>query len=90
MKRHLQKISITLDPALVDDLDAVSKRLGISRSALIGECLPEALGFMRQLLDTVPVNPTPEDVVRFRGESAGVVRQRVEQLKGIADDLFAE
>ncbi|MNN15155.1 hypothetical protein D3C81_1282530 [compost metagenome] len=89
MNRNLRKISITVPPALLDDLDYVAGRLGVSRSALIAEVLPETLGIMRAMLAQVPLNPTPEDVLRFRGESAELVRQKIESLKGMSDDLFA-
>lgn len=90
MRRNLSKISITVPPELVADLDYVSGRLGVSRSALISEILPESLGFMRSMLEQVPLNPTPEDVLRFRGDSAELVRGKIESLKGMTDDLFAK
>lgn len=89
MNRNLKKISVTLPPEIVADLDYVSKRLGVSRSALIAQTLPDGLSFMRGLLVDVPENPTPEDVIQFRGSSADQIRERIEQLKGMADDLFA-
>lgn len=90
MRRNLSKISITVPPELVADLDYVSGRLGVSRSALISEVLPESLSVMRTMLEQVPLNPTPEDVLRFRGESADLVRSKIESLKGMTDDLFAK
>lgn len=90
MRRNLSKISITVPPELVADLDYVSGRLGVSRSALISEILPESLVIMRTMLEQVPLNPTPDDVLRFRGESAELVRGKIESLKGMTDDLFAK
>lgn len=89
MNRNLKKISVTLPPELVADLDYVSGRLGVSRSALIAQTLPEGLGFIRDLLTAIPENPTPEDVIQFRGSSAEQIRVRIEQLKGVADDLLS-
>ena len=88
MKRNLQKISITLDPELLQDADAVAARLGISRSALIAECLSDNLHIMKRLLAGVPIDPVSRDVLRLRGESADIVRARLESLKGMADDLL--
>lgn len=88
MRRNLSKISITIPPELLADLDYVSGRLGVSRSALIAEVLPEALGFMRGMLEQVPLNPTPDDVLRFRGESAELVRQKIDSIREMGDDLF--
>lgn len=90
MRRNLSKISITIPPELLADLDYVSGRLGVSRSALIAEVLPEALGFMRGMLEQVPLNPTPDDVLRFRGESAELVRQKIDSIREMGDDLFSE
>jgi antitoxin component of RelBE/YafQ-DinJ toxin-antitoxin module len=90
MKRNLQKISITIDPELLADADRVAARIGISRSALIADCLADNLQIMRRLLEGVPLDPVSPDVRRLRGESADTVRERLDQLKGMADDLFAK
>lgn len=90
MRRNLSKISITIPPELLADLDYVSGRLGVSRSALIAEVLPDALTFMRKLLEQVPLNPTPEDALRFRGESAEIIKQKIESIRGMGDDLFSD
>lgn len=87
---QLRKVSLALDPALVSDLDYVSGRLGISRSALVGQLLGEAVSPMREIFEQIPLSPTPADVVRFRGESAKVVEARLAELQGIAHDLFAD
>lgn len=89
MKRNLSKISVTMPPELVESLDHIAGRLGVSRSALVAGFLEEAVGTLRPLLDTVPISPTEADLIRFRGESEQVVRQRLESLKGLIDDLFA-
>lgn len=90
MRRNLSKISITIPPELLADLDYVSGRLGVSRSALIAEVLPEALGVMRTMLEQVPLNPAPDDVLRFRGESAELVREKIDSIREMSDDLFAK
>jgi len=90
MDRNLRKISVTLPPDLVADLDYVSRRLGVSRSALMAQLLPDGISALRDLLVSVPENPTPEDIVRFRGDSAAEIRRRVEDLKGLADDLLSD
>lgn len=90
MKRNLQKISITIDPELLADADRVAARIGISRSALIADCLADNLHIMKRLLEGVALDPISRDVLRLRGESADAVRERLDQLKGMADDLFAK
>lgn len=87
--RNLKKISVTVSPELAADLDHVAGRLGVSRSAIISELLAAPVSDMRAMLDQLPLNPTPADVVRFRGASAEVVRDRLSNLQGIAHDLFS-
>lgn len=84
-----RKVSLALDPDLVDTLDYIAGRMGISRSALAGHLLGEVAGTMRELLEQVPLSPTPADVVRLRGESAKIVEDRINELHGIANDLFS-
>lgn len=90
MRRNLSKISVTVPPELVADMDYVASRLGVSRSALIAGILPEALHSMRSMLEQVPLNPSPDDVLRFRGESAELVRQKIDSLKDMGDDLLGK
>lgn len=85
-----RKISVSLSGSLVDDLDYISARMGVSRSAIISEFMADALSEARRVFELVPPNPTPADVVRMRGESEEVIRQRLASLQGIADDLFSE
>ncbi len=85
-----RKISVSLSGSLVDDLDYISARMGVSRSAIISEFMADALSEARRVFELVPPNPTPADVVRMRGESEAVIRQRLASLQGIADDLFSK
>lgn len=87
---HLQKVSLALDPTVVSDLGYITSRLGVSRSALVNNLLGEAIPTMRKLLEQVPLSPTPADAVRFRGDSAVIVQERITDLQGIADDLFSK
>lgn len=85
-----RKISLSLESQLVDDLDYVSRRLSISRSALVSQLLSEAIPPTRKIMEKVPESPTALDVVRLRGESAGIVAERMEQLHRITNDLFSK
>lgn len=87
---HLQKVSLALDPGVVSDLGYITSRMGVSRSALVNHLLGDAIPTMRKLLEQVPLSPTPADVVRFRGDSAVIVQERIADLQGIADDLFSK
>ena len=85
-----RKISVSLDAKLVDDLNFMSARMGVSRSAIISEIMADAIGEARRLFELIPPNPTPTDIVRMRGESEEVVRKRLASLQGIANDLFSK
>lgn len=86
----MRKITISVPPGLVDDLDYLAGRMGVSRSAIISEVLSGSLEEMRAIMEQVPENPTQADVLRMRGDSAELVRQRLASLQGIANDLFAK
>lgn len=75
-----RKISVSLAAQLVDDLDYLSGRMGVSRSAILSELLVGVVAETRRVLELVPPNPTPADVLRMRGESEEVVRQRLASL----------
>lgn len=90
MQRKLSKISITLEPELLDDLAYLVDRTGVSRSAIISSLLAETVPPMRKLLEQVPINPSPSDVVRFRGASADIIRERLESLRALDGDLFSQ
>lgn len=87
-KQH--KVTLSLAPQLVEDLDYLAERTGVSRSALVSEILAEPIGEMRRLMAMIPPSPTPSDVLRLRGASADVIRERLASLQGIADDLFSK
>lgn len=84
------KVSLSLPPSLVTNLDYLSARLGVSRSALVGHLLDDGVAELRKLLEVIPPNPTPADVLRLRGQSEEAIRARLEHLKGMTDDLFSK
>lgn len=79
----VKRVSVTLLPALVADLDAVASRLGISRSAFLSALLPDVLSELRTVLDLLPPSDSPDDVRRFRGASADYVRSRVDSIRAL-------
>lgn len=87
---NLRKISISIPDALVLDLDYLAMRTGTSRSAIISEFLADGALQARKLLELIPPSPTPADLVRMRGQSEAVVRERLSSLQGMADDLFSD
>lgn len=84
------KVSLALDPEVVSSLDYLTKRLAVSRSAMVSELLLEALPAMVELFRLIPESPTAQDLVRFRGESASVVQRRMSLLKQAQPDMFKE
>lgn len=86
---NLRKITISVPPDLVGHLDYLSKRIGVSRSALISQLLDEPVASMSELIREIPENPSPEDSLRFRGSSEELIRKRLEAAKRLADDLFS-
>jgi hypothetical protein len=87
-KPKMAKIAMSLPPAIVADLDYLSSRLGFSRSALAAELLAEPLTEMRTVIALIPPNPTPSDLLRARGASQDIIRQRLENATRLSDDLF--
>lgn len=85
----MSKISVSLPSTLVDDLDYLAGRTGVSRSALIGQLLSEAASEVRKILELVPPNPTPAEMLRMRGASEESIRRRLESVKGMTDDLLS-
>jgi len=45
-----------------------------------------ALADMRRLLESLPDNPDPDDVVRFRGASVDLVSDRVKHFEQLVED----
>ena len=85
-----RKVSLSLDATLVSNLDYLSARMSVSRSALVTQLLLDGVAHMRRLVEVIPPNPTPADLVRMRGESIEEVRARIGSLKSLENDLFSE
>jgi len=77
----LARTSFTLPPAMLRDLDYVSGRLGVSRSAFLSSIAAPALSDIRTLLEGMPGLPESSDALRFRGESIALVRMRLDSLE---------
>lgn len=86
---EIRRVSISLPVSLVSDLDYISQRLGISRSAFLAQMLSSAdLPGIRALLSHIPEQPTDGDVRRFRGDSKAYVAQQMEKLVSMQGGLF--
>lgn len=89
----MPRTSLTLPAETLEDVKFVSRRLGITRSALISELLVDVLGPLKSMLLCIPEDPadmSPDDVKRLRGESADIIRSRIKELKEQDHDLFSD
>jgi len=88
----LKKVTFSIPKGLHDDLKYISRRMGVSSSALITNMNVEPIHDMRQLLELLPENPSPEDIVRSRGASVAKVKERIANLQILGDssDLFSD
>lgn len=86
----MSKISVSLPQSLVSDLDYVANRMGVSRSAVLSQFLTEAASDARRVLELIPPNPTPAELLRMRGQSEDLIRERLDQVQGMTNDLFSK
>lgn len=94
----VRKVTVSLPPDVVDQLDFVSSRLRCSRSALLSEVLGHSMPALVQLASCIPEvgqDVTEVDARRLRGVSAAVIGEQVRKLlemsEGVGqDDLFSK
>lgn len=87
----VRKVTVSLPPSVVDDLDFIASRMRISRSALLsgvlGECVPGLLAVAKCVPAEGDVGE--DDVRRARGASAEIIGEKIKLLlAGGEDDLF--
>jgi len=88
----MRKLSVSVPSMVVEDMDYITGRMKISRSALISNLINSPVHDMRVLLESIPDNPSPEDIIRSRGASADLVKKRLTEINQLVDgdDLFSE
>lgn len=74
------RTSLSLPADLAVNLNLLSKRMGITQSALVAALLSEALPSLSRLLDAVPETDDPDSIRRFRGKSVEIVLDQVREL----------
>ena len=79
------RLTLSIPDDVVAMLDAVSSRLGVSRSAVGAELLRDELLRLKPLLPLYPIAAVLPDPVRLRGESVLVVRERLSRLRSASD-----
>lgn len=88
MSEKMVRMSFTVPPSLRSDLDYLSSRLGVTKSALVTELMAGPLQDLRSLVELVPDNPTEEDVLRARGVSNELIAERLRAYRKLEGDLF--
>lgn len=84
------RTSFSLPPEIVRQLDYVSGRMGVTRSALVADVLGDALGPLCELLRSMPDDPPApgsDAALRARGASEDVIRGRLEALREVVGEL---
>lgn len=85
---EIRRCTMSLPSDLVDKLDKLSAVAGISRSALVAGLLGESVDVLDAMI-RVSVDPSPEGLRRFRGESVNIVNDKVASLRTLlSGDLF--
>lgn len=82
------RTSFTARPEIVADLDFLSERMGVSKSAIINDLLGDAVHYLRVLVESIPANPTHDDVLRMRGKSEEVISDLLRQYRELDQGLF--
>lgn len=88
----VRKVSVSLAPSVVEDLDFIATQMRMSRSALLSGVLEEALPGLLAVAKCVPADGdmSVQDVRRARGASAEVIGEKIRLLlAGGEDDLFS-
>lgn len=86
---QIKRVSLSLPPDLVDDVDYICARLGLSRSGFIAQLLLNLdIKSIRSVVQNVPEQPTDDDVKRFRGASEDYFREQIKRLQELQGGLF--
>lgn len=87
---NMKRASFTLPPEVIQQLDFISNRLGVSKSSIVGDFLSKGLGPICELLRAMPQDSSapPADVVRrLRGASGEQIRGELDHLRDVFDSL---
>ena len=74
---NVKRLSVSVPPEFASDLNFISRRMSVSKSAVITTLLSEGLRDFRMLLETLPPEPDDKDMSRFRGASAKMITERM-------------
>jgi predicted transcriptional regulator len=68
---QLARTTFVLQRETHDQLNRISKRLGVSRSTLVRDVLAEPVALMDKWMDAVPLEPTLDDIAAAKGMLQG-------------------
>jgi len=77
---NIKRLSLSVPPELASDLNFISRRMSISKSAVITQLVGQGLKDFRMLLEALPPEPEDTDMKRFRGASAEMITSRMESI----------
>ena len=84
---NLARTTFVLDRATADQLGYLSRRMGVSRSALVREVLAEPIATMAKLVEAVPDQPTPDDIRQLALAGLDAVHAVIDEPMGRLEDL---
>ena len=91
MADKMVRMSFTVSPQFRDDLDYVSRRMGISKSACLANLLAHPLPLMANILRDLPEESITDDLQRrriarrFRDSSVKIIEDETAKLRSIVD-----
>jgi len=77
---NVKRLSLSVPSELAADLNFISRRMSISKSAVITELVGKGLKDFRMLLEALPPEPSDTDMKRFRGTSAEMITNRMQSI----------
>lgn len=80
-----KRISLYISPEVDSDLVLLSRRMGISKSALVSNLLAIPLKDLISMFSMLPEKPDGADVLRFKGKSMDIVNSRVESMRELLE-----
>lgn len=82
-----KRASMTLPESLIDDLDFCSRKLSITRSAIVAEMLAQATSNLRFILEQSIPDDGDSDSPKRRSsaEVAGLLRDQLQHLREVID-----
>lgn len=92
----VRKVSLSLPPSVVDDMDYISSLMGLSRSAFASALLSDSLPALRVTLDNVvalkseaETDGSAESLQRYNSDSKDAIDAYLRGIiGGVQDDLF--